>query len=415
MAVVSIVPEYGYPLPPEPGLTPEEVVARAEAIARTLVARQNEVEERTYYAADIHEEFRKAGFYRILVPRRYGGYEFGVDTFVRVSMALTAGCPSTGWMYTLGAAHALAVATLFDERAQDEVFADGDFISPGAVMPTGTAEPAPDGGWIVNGTWAYCSGAPYATHFLGHALVSPAPGAEPELIMFVVPRSQWRRLDDWGAQLGLKGSGSHSIVMENGHVPAHLTLPIHMSQYSVTEGTPGLELHGNPQYGGGPLSFMLLEGAALAVGIAKGGLDAYEELMRARTTLFPPIVGRVENADFQYWYGEASGLIATAEAAILNAVEQWQDMCTEGPAAFTRERELRLSSIVREVVRLAWRAVEGYLFPTAGSSAVRRGERIERIWRDLSTLNSHAGTAVFVNAIANREYAKARFNVEDHG
>ena len=40
---------------------------------------------------------------------------------------------------------------------------------------------------------------------------------------------------------------------------------------------------------------------------------------------------------------------------------------------------------------LCWRAVERYLFPTAGSSAVRRGERIERVWRDMSMFVTHAG------------------------
>jgi 3-hydroxy-9,10-secoandrosta-1,3,5(10)-triene-9,17-dione monooxygenase len=415
MAVASIVPEYGFPLPPEPGLTPEDVIARAEAIAAKLVARQAETEDRTYYAEDTHEEFRQAGLYRILVPRRYGGYEFGVDTFVRVCIALTRGCPSTGWMYTLGHAHTLLVATLFGEQTQDEVFSEGDFLSPATVMPSGTAEPAAGGGWILNGTWNYCSGAPYASHFVGHALVSPGDGEDPVPMMFIAPRSEWKRLDDWGGQLGLKGSGSHSIVIENGRIPAHYALPTHMSQHSVTDGTPGLELHGNPQYGGGPLSFMLVESGALAVGIAQGALDAYADLMRSRKTLFPPIVGRAENADFQYWYGEASGLIATAEAATLNAIDQWRDMCAEGPAAFTRERELRLGSIVREVVRLAWRAVADYIVPTAGSSAVRHGERIERLWRDLTMLNGHAGIAVFLNTMANREYAKARFDVEDHG
>jgi 3-hydroxy-9,10-secoandrosta-1,3,5(10)-triene-9,17-dione monooxygenase len=412
MAVAWIDPEYGDPLPPEPGLTPDEVVARAERIAHTLVARQGEVEERTYYAEDVHEQLRAAGFYRILVPRRYGGYEFGVDTFFRVSMALTRGCPSTGWMYTLGAVHALAVATLFDEKTQDEVFAGGDFICPATVMPTGFAEPAEDGGWVVNGTWGYCSGSPYATHFLGHALVAVEGSEEPVPMMFIAPRSEWERLDDWGTQLGLKGSGSHSITIENGHIPAHYTLPAHLSQLTVTDGTPGAALHGNPMYGGGPMSFMVLESAALAVAIAKGALDAYEDLMRDRTTLFPPIVGRAEDADFQYWYGEASGLVATAEAAITDTIRQWQEMCVEGPAAFTRERELRLATIVREVVRLAWRAVEGHVFPTAGSSSVRRGERIERYWRDLSTLVSHAGISLFLNAMATREYAQVRFGVE---
>lgn len=53
-----------------------------------------------------------------------------------------------------------------------------------------------DGGWTVNGTWSYCSGAPYASHFLGHALISGADRALPTPLFFIAPRSQWRRLDD---------------------------------------------------------------------------------------------------------------------------------------------------------------------------------------------------------------------------
>ncbi|WP_433241307.1 acyl-CoA dehydrogenase family protein [Streptosporangium sp. CA-135522] len=411
MTVVTSVAEHGSPLPPEPGLTPAEIIARAEAIAPTLVGRQAETEERTFYAQDTHEEFARAGFYRILVPRRYGGYEFGVDTFMRVSMALARGCPSTAWMYLFGAAHALPVATLFDERAQAELFGSGDFICPATVAPTGSAERTADGDWVLNGTWTYCSGAPYATHFLGHTLVSPGEGLPPAPMMFIIPRSQWQRLDDWGRQLGLKGSGSHSIAIDNARIPEHFTLPTHMSQVSVTEGTPGRALHDNPEYGGGPLSFMLLELGALAVGMAKGALDAYEELMRTRTTSFFPIVSRAEDPDYQFKYGEATGMIAAAEAAMLNAIQQWSDTCAKGSAAFTREQELRLATISREAVRLCWRAVEGHLFPTAGSSSVRSGERIERVWRDMSTLHSHAGLGIFLSTLANRELARARFGI----
>lgn len=411
MTVALSVADHGFPRLPEPGLTPAAVIARAEAIAPTLVDRQAETEERTYYGQDTHAAFAKAGFYRILVPRRYGGYEFGVDTFMQVSMALARGCPSTGWMYLFGAAHALAAATLFDERAQDEIFGSGDFICPATVGPSGTAERAPDGGWVLNGVWPYCSGAPYATHFMGHTLVSPGEGQPPAPLLFIVPRNQWRRLDDWGQQLGLKGSGSHSISIENGHIPDYFTLGTHMSQVTITEDIPGRRLHNNRQYGGGPLSFMLLELGALAVGMAKGALDAYEDLMRTRTTVFFPIVSRTEDPDYQFRYGEATGLIAAAEAALLNAVQQWRDACDQGPTAFTRERELRLAMISREVVKLCWRAVEGQLFPTAGSSSVRHGERIERVWRDMSTLHSHAGVGVFLATLANRELARARFDI----
>ncbi|MCF6469953.1 acyl-CoA dehydrogenase [Nonomuraea sp. MG754425] len=404
-------PEHDPPAPPEPGLTPAEVIARAEAIAPSLVGRQAETERRTFYAEDTHEEFSRAGFYRILVPRKYGGYEFGVETFMRVVGALTRGCPSTGWMYCLGAAHALTVASLFGERAQAELFAGGEFICPATVVPSGTAERAADGSWLIDGTWGYCSGSPYATHFFGHTLVTPAGGGPPEPMMFIAPRARWRRLDDWGHSLGLKGSGSHSVEIAGARVPAHHTIPGHMSQIDVTAGTPGLALHGNPEYGGGQLSFMVLEDAVLAVGIAKGMLDAYEVLMRTRTTAFPPIQGRAEDPDYQLWYGTAAALIATAEAATSDAIRQWRETCARGPAAVTRERELTVAGICGEAVALCSRAVGEFLYPTAGSSAVRRGERVERLWRDLSMLRTHAGVSVYLSVIAKRDLARARFGL----
>ncbi|AKL71149.1 MULTISPECIES: acyl-CoA dehydrogenase family protein [Streptomyces] len=393
--------------PPEPDLTPDEIVARAEELASTLVERQAETERRGYYAEDTHEAFSRAGFYRILVPRQYGGYEFGPATFLKVATALARGCPSTGWMYLFGAAHALVVGTLFDERTQAELFAGGDFICPATVAPAGTATRTGDG-WLLDGTWNYCSGAPYATHFIGHSLVFSDPDQPPAPLLFIAPREKFERLEDWGDQLGLKGSGSHSIRIEQARIPAHHALIGHLSQIPVTEETPGRLLHG-PEYGGGPLSFMLLELGALAVGIAKGGLDAYEELMRSRTTAFFPIVARTEDPDFQFRFGEATGLIAAAEAAVNDAVRQWQELCLKEAAAFTREEELRLATISREAVRLCWRAVEGQLFPTAGSSSVRAGHRIERVWRDLSTLHSHAGNGIFLATHANRELARAHF------
>lgn len=415
MGVITDLPEHRLPSPPEPGLTPEQVVARAEAMVPRLVERQAETEQRTYYGEDVHEEFRKAGFYRILVPRRYGGYEFGIDTFMRVAIALTRGCPSTGWMFCLGAAHALPAATVFPREVQDEIFASGEFICPATVVPGGTAERTADGDWVVDGTWGYCSGSPYATHFMGHAMVTPEDGGEPEPMMFIAPRDQWTRLDDWGHALGLKGSGSHSIRITGGRVPDRYTIKTHMSQIDVREGSPGRALHGNPEYGGGQLSFMVMEDAVLAVGMAKGALDAYEDLMRTRTTPFPPIVVRSEDPDFQLRYGKAAGLISTAEAATMDAIRQWREACAQGPAAVTHEHELRLAAICAEVVSLCWRAVERYLFPTAGSSAVRRGERIERVWRDMSMFVTHAGVSTFLATIAKRDLARARFGVADHG
>lgn len=395
--------------PSEPGLTAGQVLARAEAFVPELVERQAEAEERTFYAEDLHERFRQAGFYRILVPRRYGGYEFGVETYLRVSMTLVRGCSSTGWMYSLGAGHALMAASLFDEPAQARLFEAGDFICPGTVVPCGTAVPAGNDGWRIDGTWPYCSGSPYANFFMGNAMLPRGNGQPPDTLFFVAGRDQWTRLDDWGQQLGLRGSGSHSIRMSDGYVPADLAMPnVRLAEHDVTGGTPGRALHGNPEYGGGLLSFINFINAAMAVGMARGALDAYEDLLRHRTTLVPPIVPRSENQDYQFWYGEALGTVDAAEAALLNAVHQWRAACTQGPAAVTRELDLRLAAICRHVAQLCWTAVESHILPNAGSSAVRHGERLGRIWRDLSMLRGHAGLSVLLPTVAVRELARRR-------
>ena len=61
--------------PPEPQLTPEEIVARAEAMIPMLREQQDDAEQRGFYSQDVHERFLSSGFSRILQPRRFGGYE----------------------------------------------------------------------------------------------------------------------------------------------------------------------------------------------------------------------------------------------------------------------------------------------------------------------------------------------------
>src|SRR5579863_2130163 len=109
--------------------TPAEIVAAAEALRPQLYAEQAATEERSYYSRELHEAFREAGFYRLLMPRRYGGLEFDLPTYYRVITSIARGCPSSGWMLALGSAHVLQLATSFSERAQDELLDGGNFIA----------------------------------------------------------------------------------------------------------------------------------------------------------------------------------------------------------------------------------------------------------------------------------------------
>jgi len=238
--------------------------------------------------------------------------------------------------------------------------------------------------------------------------VVPNADGIPEPMAFIVPRDGWQRLDDWGQYLGLRGSGSHSITIPGTVIAEHYALPsVHVVNADVSQGTPGLDLHGNPQFAGGLLSWMCMGLAALAVGIAQGALDAYEELMRTKSTFFPPIVVRSESLDYQLWHGSALRMVNTAQAALLGAVGQWLDAC----GAFGQQANLDITSICTQVIELCWRAVEGHLVRTAGTSALRQGERMERVWRDMSMLYTHAGP-VFLASGAAREHSKARLGLD---
>ncbi|MBO0682448.1 MAG: oxidoreductase, partial [Candidatus Dormibacteraeota bacterium] len=82
---------------PEPDLTPKEVIARAEALKPMVREQAAESEERGYPSEELHQEFRKAGFYRLVQPRRFGGYEFDWPTFWRAMVQIAEGDPGTAW------------------------------------------------------------------------------------------------------------------------------------------------------------------------------------------------------------------------------------------------------------------------------------------------------------------------------
>jgi 3-hydroxy-9,10-secoandrosta-1,3,5(10)-triene-9,17-dione monooxygenase len=400
--------------PPEPGLTPTELVARATALRPKLLEQQAEVEERTYYSQEMHEEFVKAGFYRLYVPRRYGGYEFGPPTFVRLLIELARGCPNTAWCCGLASGHALQVASWWEEDAQAAIFGDGDFRAASVAAPIGPATPTADG-WKLEGKVSYCSGIPYSTHYMGQALIADENGKPSErFLLFVAPRGVWRMLDDWGRLLGMKGSGSQSIVFEGGTIPRGWGLEdAYMVDMDSSEGTPGLRLHGNPMYIGRAISVFTMTLAAILVGAAYCALDEYERMMESKATHLPPFRPRKYDLDYQRWFGEALARIATAEAALLSCADQHMEVCqrfVDEGIPYSYGDDHRLGAIAREVMIQTWEVVQSDLFRTAGSSAGAKGEVLERIYRDMSIGgNSHRNTVL--RDFAFREIARERLGL----
>jgi len=376
---------------PEPELTPDELIARAVAMRPMLRERQAETEERTFYGEDVHERFKEAGFYRTLQPRKFGGYEFGVDVFYRLVTELARGCPSTGWCFTLGSSHVLNVASFYEESAQAEMFGpDGHFVCASRGT-SGTAERV-DGGWLVKGKWDYLSGSPYSTHIHIAVDLPEDEFGEDAIGMAVIPADQYTRLDDWRGMLGMKGSGSHSVVVDGAVIPEGWVTTTYLGAVEV-EQTIGGQIHNNSMYAAPVFAVLTATLTSIAHGIVRAALDDYAEGMHTKTMKMPPYELRAHNPELQQVYGRALSVTDAAEAVILRAsslYHQYAQEGFEGGERFSAEKDLRIAAMLVQGSQLLVQAMDD-LMRTAGSTAARDGTRMQRYWRDMTVFRGHVG------------------------
>ncbi len=377
--------------PPEPGLTPDILLERAQALRPMLRARQADCEALGRVPEDVNDQLVRQGFYRIVQPRRFGGYEFDIPTFYKVMMEVARGCTETGWVLALTAGHPILVAS-FPEDGQVEVYGqDGEFRCPAAFNPPGTAAPV-DGGYRVTGAWVSASGCDLATHFMGMAQVKD-PGTEGpgRPIQIIFPRGAFAIVDDWQV-MGMRGTGSKRVEVKDAFVPERLAQPaLGLLRGSESASRPPRS-YDNPMYAGRVGPFLIGEAAAVAVGAARGALDHYERVLETKTSQFPPFLLRAADLEFQRHYGKALALVSTAEAALVRAGEEFMEFAREAAAGgepFDDAREQRLTLIEIECVRMAWEAVE-LIYRTAGTSAsAKDGQPIGRVFRNLAVINTH--------------------------
>jgi 3-hydroxy-9,10-secoandrosta-1,3,5(10)-triene-9,17-dione monooxygenase len=379
---------------PEPDLTPDELAARARALRDRVRAEAPAAVVAGRYSPELHRAFVDAGFFRILQPRRYGGYGFDLEAFLRVTMTIAEGDLGTGWNLSLGSAHVLQVCAYFGEQAQDELFAhrDGYFSSPHRAAPEGTATKV-DGGYRVTGRWAYSSGSPYGSHFIATSM-GPLPDGRMAVLAPIVPMEQCTVVDDWGGDnsIGLRASGSNTVVVDDVFVPDHLVVDGNwLGAIHPPEGPQGFLVHKAPMYLGRTMTIYYGELAALLVGAARGSVVEFERLVREKSTPLPPVIPRTESPDYLRWLGQARRKTNAAEALVFTLARRYRELgerfIAEG-VPFTIADDDGLRNLALQAQELATEAVE-LCFRRAGASSTRPGSVLERAFRDVSLAATH--------------------------
>jgi len=375
----------------------DALIERARALAPTLRQRAAETERLRRLPEQTLADFRKAGLMGLLKPERFGGPEVRIDTAMEVTAELARGDGSAAWVWVILACHD-TLAAFFSEAAQQEFWADPDALMASSFAPSGRAE-CVEGGYRLSGKWSYCSGVDCAQWLMLGAIAgmrSTNPPV-PELIFTLVPRDNLTVIDDWHV-VGLRGTGSKSVIASEIYVPAHRAI----SWSAADDGTaPGTKVHQSPLYRAPMMAFFPFFISSPGAGIARGGLDAFVAEMKERPLQDGSPMGQVPS--IQMRIGEASALIDAADLLYKRSLRETMDRIFAGEeldlAHRARSRRDQTYSLV-----LAKRAME-LLFSAEGARGLFDDHPVQRAARDLHAVSSHVvgtwdGPATTYGAVA---------------
>ncbi|MER6719945.1 3-hydroxy-9,10-secoandrosta-1,3,5(10)-triene-9,17-dione monooxygenase oxygenase subunit [Streptomyces halstedii] len=351
-------------------------------------------------------ELAGAGVFRMLQPARYGGLEAHPADFYRVVREISAVCCSTGWVASVLGVHPWQLG-LFPRRAQDDVWGeDPDTRISSSYAPVGRLTPV-DGGYELTGRWSFSSGCEHAGWALLGALVVGAEGRPVDFLTVLVPRRDYRIEDVWDV-VGLRGTASNDILVDAVFVPAHRVLRNY--EQAQLRG-PGQQVNQGPLY---RLPFGTVFTSAITapvIGAVSGGYASYVSLMKERVRLS---LGGGRFAEDPFAQVAIARAASDIDATVLQMDRNLRELYELAEAGTDIPVELRLRAR-RDQVRGTERAVAAIdlLFKTAGGTSLRRGNPVERAWRD-----AHAGSVHVANDVerALAMYGRGAFGltVEDN-
>ena len=364
----------------------EDLVARAQALVADISALSAQCEADYRVSAEIVERFKAAGLHRANQPAAYGGYELGFIPQLETSFSVGKACASTAWVFGLYMAHNWLTG-LFPKEAQDDVWsADPNAVVSGSYAPIGNGHTAA-GGFRLSGRFPFSSGSPASDWNLCGVILPVGPEDKPMPCFAIVPKSDYTI--DWQSwrPVGLAGTGSFDVLVDDVFVPKHRVLRIPDAAQSMA---PGAESNQNPLY-----RISLLTGVAFAlsmpsVGAAAGALEHFIEENRVRETHGAIVLGGKQISGYQTVQkriGEAAARIdAGRTLALRDAEEAEAEVQRDGESSIDRRLiNRRTQSFMTHAAQTAMNLI----FDAVGGRALQHDHPIQRAWRDVATITHH--------------------------
>jgi alkylation response protein AidB-like acyl-CoA dehydrogenase len=331
-------------------------------------------EQRRSLPPELVAALREGGLLRGGLPTSLGGPGLPPAAVLGAAEAVAAGDASAGWCVSINATSSLLGAYL-PAAGATEVFGDPRSVACGVWAPRGVARPV-EGGLVVSGRWAFCSGVGHSDWmFAGCRLVPAEADGPPMLRVVALPVGELRVLDTWHTG-GLCGTGSNDVVAEEVFVPSRRVL-------SVLDGPgPDVEpLHRFPLFG-----FFALSIAAAALGNARGAVEDLVELAADKRSLGSSR-SLAQRSATQSEVAKAEAALRAARLLFYDAVDQaWQAANRSEPVPTSARLGLRLAAT--HATRTSAEVVTA-MYDLGGGSAIYRESALQRRLRDAHTATAH--------------------------
>jgi alkylation response protein AidB-like acyl-CoA dehydrogenase len=358
-------------------LTSAEAIERTRSIAPRIRERVGLAEELRRLPDETVQELSESGLFLLLAPRAVGGSELNYDTVFDVTTMLGEACPSTAWVYSLVTAHMLLIAQ-FPERVQAEVFDSPNPLTSSCVSTTGVPERV-DGGWRWSGRGFFSSGVDHAG-WLAPAMLAPNADGIWERRWFLMRKGEYEIVDDWFT-IGLKGTGSKSVVIQDGFIPDERAV----LNSELSAGTaPGSRLHSGVLYQAASDFTFSLPGAMPAIGAARGFLEVFQQRLRARIDGSNSVLAREALASLP----RLALAAADIDAAYAVLEHDLRKFCFAPANAFDDVDRARCRRDCAYTARTCRRAVNE-LFEASGGSSLFESSDLQRLWRDVNAAAAH--------------------------
>jgi alkylation response protein AidB-like acyl-CoA dehydrogenase len=348
----------------------------ARALAPEVSARADEIARARRLPADLVAQLKRAGVFRMPMPRAWGGPELGPREQTEVVEILSAADPSVGWCAMIGSDGGFYGAFL-EEAPARALYPDLDYVTAGMLQPAGRAQRVA-GGYRVTGRWGFGSGCTHAEVLVGGCLVfdgdtlETTPAGRPAWRVAMAPAAAWTVLDTWHTT-GLAGSGSHDYTAEDLFVPDEHT-------FSLTEKVRRPE----PLYAFNGMFFANMRGVPL--GLARRAIDCAIAVAEKKVVM--PEMTRLRDVPrVRAALARAQMQLGAARAYTYETLDRvWEQLQTRGELSLDLRVAMSLSRI--HAFRVA-REVAQAMVDTIGASAIYATSPLDRLLRDAITMSQH--------------------------